>query len=247
MATCVYPQTYGPKLADVVEQWGKKILDHVRAQIGDLYPPLRLKGKREARQLVFAGEGIRRGRSAPVRTHRIPVDSNRTCVNRDCGATVPLVRQTWLCRKEGRTIALKMVPDRRAKRVRFEIVSTTSEEKLGFDPAAFSERGDAQCPLCGAAVDADKVKEYGKRGRIGTQLMAVVGTVEGERGRAYLPAESAVMPSEALLEKRLAAFGDEWPGPARLGLPEDARNFWVTSMAWTSTGSCSPTGRPSRC
>lgn len=218
LATCVYPQKYGPKLADLVEKWGKSVLEQVRTEISDLYPVVKMKGKREARRLVFAGDAEPDDGSilfepiAYLWTRTVP------CVDRHCGATVPLVRQTWLCRKDGRAIALRMVPDRNAKCVRFDIASASAEEKLGFDPAGFSERGDAECPLCGAAVDADKVKEYGKRRKIGYQLMAVVGTVEGERGRVYLPAEAVEIPSESVVRKRLGTFGDEWPGPAKLAL-----------------------------
>src|SRR5206468_4823259 len=84
------------------------------------------------------------------------------CVDRECGATVPLVRQTWLCRKDGRSIALKLVPDKRTKRVRFEIVSVAVAEKLGFDPGNLNDRGDTDCPFCGATIDANKVKGLGK-------------------------------------------------------------------------------------
>ncbi|OLE63410.1 MAG: hypothetical protein AUI36_09955 [Cyanobacteria bacterium 13_1_40CM_2_61_4] len=218
LATCVYPQKYGPKLADLVEQWGKKILDQVRKEIGELYPSVKLKGTREAQQLVFAGERLVEDGTTIFRPIAYLWTRTVPCVNRDCGATVPLVRQTWLCRKDGRAIAMKMVPDRKAKRARFEIVSAATEEKLGFDPTAFSARGDAECPLCGAAVDADKVKEYGKRGKIEAQLIAVAGTIEGERGRVYLPAEAVEMPSQAVLRNRLAAFGQGWPGAAKLAL-----------------------------
>jgi putative DNA methylase len=218
LATCVYPQKYGPKLADSVEKWGKKILDEVKQEIGDLYPAVRMKGKRQARQLVFAADAEPDDGAILFRPLAYLWTRTVPCVDRDCGAMVPLVRQTWLCRKEGRAIAMKMVADRKAKLARFEIISAANEARLGFDPAAFSERGDAECPICGAAIDAAKVKDYGKRGKIGYQLMAVAGTVEGERGRVYLPAEAVEMPSDTLVRKRLAAFGDEWPGPAKLSL-----------------------------
>jgi putative DNA methylase len=56
--------------------------------------------------------------------------------------------------------------------------------------------------------------------------MAVAGTVEGERGRVYLPADAVAMPSESVLRKRLLAFGEDWPGPAALAMPEkDSLNF----------------------
>lgn len=225
LATCVYPQTYGLKLASLVEKWGKRVREQVKAEIGDLYPSVRLR-KSQAKQLTFAsgeeaGDDVVFEPIAYLWTRIVP------CVDRECGAAVPLVRQTWLCRKDGRYIALKMVKDRKARGVRFEIVSADTEEALGFDPAGFSDRGDTDCPLCGATIEAEKVKRFGKTGRIGKQLMAVVGLVEGERGRAYLPAEAVSIPLEADLRKRLGFFGDEWPGPAGVKLPEDARNFWA--------------------
>ena len=146
---------------------------------------------------------------------------------RECGATVPLARQTWLCRKDGRAVAMKPVKDRASKSMRFEIVSASSEAALGFDPADHSDRGDAECPFCGATIDADRVKTYGTSGRIGFQLMAVVTLVPGERGRAYLPAESVPIPRDAEVARRLAEFGEAWPGPAATKLPEDARAFWI--------------------
>lgn len=218
LATCVYPQMYGAKLGDLVAKWGKKVLDQVREDLGDLYLPVKLKGPLKSRQLALAGD-LAMDQSARV-FKPIAYIWTRTapCVNRECGAAVPLVRQTWLCRKDGRYIAMKMVPDRKAKRVQFEIVSGMSVEALGFDPAAFSERGDSQCPLCGAAISADRAKELGKSGQLGQQLMAVAGTIEGQRGRAYLAAEAVEMPTSEALGRRLAAFGDEWPGPAKLAL-----------------------------
>jgi putative DNA methylase len=229
LATCVYPQKYGTRLADLVEEWGQKLLKEVKARIGDLYPPIRIKTEVKdapaSSQLTFAHGKSSGGEKivepiAYLWTRTVP------CSDKKCGATVPLVRQTWLCRKAERSIALRMVPDRAARRVRFEVVSAESPDALGFDPADHSERGDAECPLCGATIDADKVKEYGKAGLIGQQLMAVVGIIANERGRVYLPAEMVPFPSSAELECRQEATGELWPGTAAIKLPEDARSFW---------------------
>ncbi|MCZ7543289.1 MAG: hypothetical protein M5R40_06995 [Anaerolineae bacterium] len=43
-----------------------------------------------------------------------------TCPNPACGATVPLYRQTWLCKKKGRYVALRATPDRETMRVHFQ-------------------------------------------------------------------------------------------------------------------------------
>ncbi len=222
LATCVYPQKYGTRLADLVEEWGQKVLKEVRARIGDLYPPIRIeaeaKDAKPAQQLTFAqgGSGAKAEKVvAPIAylwTRTVP------CTDKKCGAMVPLVRQTWLCNKPDRAIALRMVPDRATRRVRFEVVSADSPSLLGFDPADLSDRGDAECPLCGATVDAAKIKEYGKAGQIDAQLMAVAGLVEGERGRVYLPADAVTMPSASDLKERLDAFGEDWPGACSIAL-----------------------------
>jgi putative DNA methylase len=38
LATLVYPQKYGKKLAEDVRKWGEWVLERVRAEVGDLYP-----------------------------------------------------------------------------------------------------------------------------------------------------------------------------------------------------------------
>ena len=45
-----------------------------------------------------------------------------TCKNPHCRAAVPLAKQTWLCKKPGRYVALKIVAPRGKKEVRFEVV-----------------------------------------------------------------------------------------------------------------------------
>lgn len=231
LATCVYPQRYGAKLADLVETWGKWVLDRVQREIGDLYPQIHIENNAQAKQLAFAMDGGGAGSKTCVDPIAYLWTRTVPCIDRDCGATVPLVRQTWLCRKDGRAIALRLATDKKTKRVRFEIVSATSAERLGFDPADHSDGGEAECPFCGATIDVDKVKALGMRGKIGTQLMAIAGTVDGERGRVYLPADAVAMPSDATLRSRLSAFGDEWPGPAKVVLPPN-----------DGGGSCAPYG-----
>jgi putative DNA methylase len=49
-------------------------------------------------------------------------------------ATVPLVKQTWLCKKADRHVALKVIAPKGEKRARFEVVESRTEKGLGFDP-----------------------------------------------------------------------------------------------------------------
>ena len=134
LCTLVYPQKYGktdpnargmtgPKdergeptwggLADEVRYWGEWVLRRVKAEIGDLYPLIpdpayrRTRDPEAGKQMAIwnSTDELPPGYLIPVaylwtRTVR--------CKNPSCGATVPLVRQTWLCKKRGRYVALKL-------------------------------------------------------------------------------------------------------------------------------------------
>ncbi|MCL6546480.1 MAG: DUF1156 domain-containing protein, partial [Bryobacteraceae bacterium] len=213
LCTLVYPQKYGkpdptvrgmtgPKneqgdttwggLAEEVRYWGNWVLEKVKAEIGDLYPLIpdpEFKGKRGAAPdptLFTMGakkESVPPGFLVPVaylwtRTVR--------CKNPTCGATVPLVRQTWLCKKKDRYVALKMIAPKGKKQVRFEVVESRTEKGLGFDPAGFSKGGNATCPFCRTVADSDYVKAEGCAKRLGNQLMAVAATRSTTAGKLYL-------------------------------------------------------------
>jgi putative DNA methylase len=268
LCTLVYPQKYGkpdpnargmtgPKnsqgettwcgLADEVRYWGNWVLDRVRKEIGDLYPPIpdpevwstppEIAFDRENGAWKVIKEGkLKRGvrleqPTAPARL--LPDDSDDEaddeeahgnsvsdapalppgflqpvaylwthtvrCKNPSCAAVVPLVRQTWLRKKKGRHVALKMLAPRGSKSVRFEVVESETENGLGFDPAGFSKAGNATCPFCGTVADNKYVKEEGQAGRLSSQMMAVVCTRPGQKGKVYLSVEQA---SRLLLEEK---------------------------------------------
>ncbi|MGQ9635833.1 MAG: DUF1156 domain-containing protein [Bryobacteraceae bacterium] len=255
LCTLVYPQKYGnpdssargmtgPKnargqttwggLAAEVRYWGNWVLDRVRKEIGDLYPPIpdpevwstapEIEFDRQtgAWKVVKEGKlkrGVRLDQPAAAPTlladdtedneddearsggATIPLPPGflqpvaylwtRTvrCKNPGCGATVPLVRQTWLCKKKGRYAALRMVAPKGKKQVRFEVVESHTEKGLGFDPAGFSKAGNATCPFCRTVADSDYVKAEGCAGRMSQQMMAVVCTRPGRQGKVYLSVE----------------------------------------------------------
>jgi putative DNA methylase len=228
LCTLVYPQKFGQPdpsargcakdgtwagLAEEVRHWGRWVLERARAEVGDLYPPMPdpgFKGPSKTRkkktQLDLFGDGqaaTGAGQLTPVaylwtRTVR--------CKNPSCGATVPLVRQTWL-RKKGRCAALKVVPDKQRKRVRFELVEAASEGGLGFDPAGFSKGGNSTCPFCGTVADTDYIMAEGAGHRIGHQAMAIVCTRTGEKGKIYIAADQARGPGQRTRQPDKA--GDE--------------------------------------
>jgi putative DNA methylase len=188
LCTLVYPQKYGkpdpnvrgmtgpknPKgettwggLANEVRYWGEWVLKKVKGEIGDLYPLIpdpEYKGKHRPIQTDWLKEHepneILPGYLMPVAylwTRTV------ICKNPNCKAIVPLVRQTWLCKKRERYVALKMIVPRGQKQVRFEVVEARSEKALGFDPTGFSKGGNATCPFCGTVAGSDYVKAEGIR------------------------------------------------------------------------------------
>jgi putative DNA methylase len=251
LCTLVYPQKYGkpdpnargmtgPKnekgettwgsLPEEVRYWGNWVLGKVRAEIGDLYPLIpdpNAKGAEPLRQADMwqAKDEVPPGYLVPVaylwtRTVR--------CKRRDCGATVPLVRQTWLCKKKDRYVALRMTAPKNEKRVRFEVVESLTEKGLGFDPAGFSKGGNATCPFCGTVADIDYVKEEGWGGRMGEQMMAIVCARPGQQGKVYLSADDypEFRPDDDAIRKRIEALcrrtgltvpSEPMPKPGTLG------------------------------
>jgi adenine-specific DNA methylase len=106
-----------------------------------------------------------------------------TCQNPACGATIPLLRQLWLCKKTKRKIALRLVPDAKTKRCRFEVIEG---KQINFDPEKGTmKRGKAACPFCTVTVDGKMLRTESKAKRMGQQMMAVVMTREGQSGKLY--------------------------------------------------------------
>jgi len=241
LCTLVYPQKYGkpdlnargmtgPKnaksettwggLADEVRYWGEWVLKKVKAEIGDLYPLIPDPDNKGEKPRVQAEMWQSSERETVPPGYLVPVAYlwTRTvrCKNLSCGATVPLVRQTWLCKKKGRYVALRMVAPKGKKAVRFEVVESHTEKGLGFDPAGFSKGGNATCPFCGTVADSDYVKAEGCAARMGRQMMAVVCTRPGRQGKVYLSAEEASsllestgtmpVPPEDEIQKRIEAL-----------------------------------------
>ncbi|MFM6358314.1 MAG: DUF1156 domain-containing protein, partial [Planktothrix sp.] len=158
LCTLVYPQKYGNKLADEVEKWGNWVIEKVRDEIGDLYPEIRVGEVLvpEGEQLnLFTQSQPQQCRDAPWHVST-PVAYlwTRTvkCPHPSCGATVPLVRQTWLCKKSKKYVALQVIPNYETKTVEFKVVESTTEKGLGFDPNSGSTRGNSICRHCGTTV-----------------------------------------------------------------------------------------------
>jgi putative DNA methylase len=208
LATLVYPQKYGKKLVDEVEKWGKWVIENAKREIGDLYKPIQTKKYGELTPIAYLW----------TRTVK--------CKSPSCDAVVPLVRQTWLCKKSGKFIALKVSPDPKKKIPKFTVVSsyvkteTEAIEKFGFDPGKLSKEGETKCIFCGTTVTNDYVKQEGQAKRMDKQLMAVVCTKEGEPGKIYLSADEVpedFIPDEKEIWERIEKLCEE----TGLSVPEE--------------------------
>ncbi len=220
LCTLVYPQKYGkpdpnahgmtgPKsdrgettwggLAEEVRYWGEWVLQRAKTEIGDVYPsipdprvPPEEVGGDPQQRMGFA-EDVQ-GRLTVRAGYLIPVAYlwTRTvaCKNPSCRAEVPLVRQTWLCKKKERHVALKTVALKGAKRVRFEVLESESVDGLGFDPGLGSKGGHATCLFCGTAADDEYIRELGTAKKVGARLTAIVCVRPGSKGKVYLSGDA---------------------------------------------------------
>ncbi|MBI3951049.1 MAG: DUF1156 domain-containing protein [Acidobacteria bacterium] len=261
LCTLVYPQKYGkpdptargmtgPKndkgettwggLAEEVRYWGNWVLEKIKAEIGDLYPPIP-DPNAEQEEIGGDPQTVMRFAKGPQERLKIPRGYltpvaylwTRTvrCKNPSCGATVPLVRQTWLCKKKGRYVALKVIAPKGEKRVHFEVVEAASEKELGFDPAGFSKGGNATCPFCGTVADNDYVKSEGCAGRMNQQMMAIVCLRSGQEGKQFFSADelgTLLIPDDRSIEQLIHGVytpkGLNTPSESIANLPPDCRD-----------------------
>jgi putative DNA methylase len=224
LCTLVFPQKFGmpdPRddelpgrrwegLATEVKHWGNWVLSKVKAEIGDLYPLIRapaVKGKLSEvnGSLLPEPDDVPPGYLVPVAylwTRTV------TCKNPGCKATVPLVKQTWMCKKKGRFVALKPTAPKGAKKVRFEVIESPTEKGLGFDPEAGSKGGNATCPFCGTVADSDHVKAEGHAGRLAIQPMAVATMGAPRMGKRYFPADDTAkwLTDESEIRQRIESL-----------------------------------------
>jgi putative DNA methylase len=237
MCTLVFPETYGkaspkdagatgPKdaseqptwggLAKEVRHWGLRVYERVQAEIGDLYPLIpdtysKNAGKSSQQPSIDFDQPGQQHKRTSKKAWLTPVAYlwTRTikCKNPNCGAEVPLVRQTWVCKREkqDRYVALKPVLNHKAKTVTYKVIEAESEAAIGFDPAAASVAGGVACPFCRSVIDASYAMEFGEKSGFGVRPMAIMCVRAGHTGKVYIPFESSDELSGSV-EKRLKAL-----------------------------------------
>ena len=176
-----YIPKYGQELADEVRKWGQWVKEEAEKELGEFYP----KDADGSTPIAYLW----------ARTI--------TCEGPGCGAEVPLIRSLWLAKKSNKSVALRMIPKPKDKRVDFEIIEkqnskwvVTDKPEVEVKNPSFDgtvKRGSATCPCCGFTTPVASVRKQLKErqgGAADARLFAVVITKAGQQGRFYkLPTE----------------------------------------------------------
>lgn len=97
----------------------------------------------------------------------------------------------WLAKKNKHSVALKLVPDHKEKKVNFEIIQDAKAKNVKEGTV---RRGSATCPICGYTTSAASVRIQLKKrggGAADAKIITIVLTKEGYTGRYYrLPTEN---------------------------------------------------------
>ena len=142
-----YIPKYGQRLADEVRKWGEWIKREAEKELAEFYP----KDADGATPIAYLW----------ARTIQ--------CEGPGCVAEVPLIRSLWLAKKANRSVALQLAPNKKAKRVDFQIIvkqrggwvnQDDHKEKIPdpkFDGTV--KRGSATCPCCGYTTPVARLRE----------------------------------------------------------------------------------------
>jgi putative DNA methylase len=179
-----YIPKYGQSLADEVRKWGAWIKKEAEKELIEFYPT----DTSGASTIAYLW----------ARTVK--------CEGPGCGAEVPLIRSPWIARKGSKSVALRIIPRQRAKRVDLEVIQSakTSEVAQGI-----VRRGAATCPCCGYTTSADRVRSQFK-GRAGgasdARMFAVITSSPSEPGRFYRNPTEKDLKAEARAADKLQQF-----------------------------------------
>jgi putative DNA methylase len=204
--TLEYPQKYGrpvkiksndltqtetlinPLIEDV-KKWGNWILESAKKEIGKFYPP-------DPDQSIPVGY-------IWARTVK--------CKNPQCGVEIPLVRQTWLAKKENKKIAFKLIP--KNNKIEIEI---RENKQIDFDPNKGTvSRAIVDCPICHSSSlnDEDLRKEF-QEGKSSQRMLIVVlqnPKIPGKTYRVATENDLKIFKSaEKYLEEKRKKLMDEW-------------------------------------
>lgn len=189
-------------LAEDVRYYGSWMRDAAERRIGPLYPKVRLPaehGGGEANVLAWIW----------ARTVKSP--------NPAWDGPMPLVRSFALSTRKGKEAWIQPVVDRENRSIRFSIQTGPG------CPDGTVGRTGATCLATGSPVGLSYIREEGRAGRMGAQLMAIVA--DGPKGRVYLAPDDE--------HERTALSAIPPPDTPNTDLPEHALGFRVQAYGIT--------------
>ncbi len=192
----------GSRLADELRTVGAGIQRKARGTLEDLYP----RDADGAMPIAYLW----------ARTVR--------CESPDCGAELPLVRSTWLCKKKSRLRAFRFRIDRppgAPPRVDVEIFEPKAEREV---PGGTVTGAKATCVCCGVVMAPDRVRAqlvvqrggadvaFNDAGRRtgGARMLAVVTLRPTETGRHYRVADAHDYDAVYKAQSRISTVLGEW-------------------------------------
>lgn len=230
-STVEFPQKYGSSkkikthdlsiekevnpLIEDVKKWGEWVLQETKKEIGKFYPT-------ESNGSIPMGY-------IWARTVK--------CNKPSCNAEIPLMRQTWLAKKDNKKVAYKVIP--KGKRIDFEI---REGKTIDFDPEIGTvSRAKVICPCCNSGLSDKEVRGQFQQGKAGQRMIAVVLHHPGRQGKAYRLATEkdleVFMEAEKYLEKKRRNLFEKWgldPVPdeplKRVPVTFGVINVWVYNM-----------------
>jgi len=222
-ATLEYPQKFGKRLLEEVRRWGEWVLNEAKKELASFYP-------KDPDGSIPVGY---------IWARTLP------CQDPNCGAEIPLMRQTWLANTDQRKIALKLLPDKKNKRVDAVIVEGN---QIDFDPSDGTVKGAVvTCPICEGTIDDDTTRQLFREGKAGQRMMVVVLHHPSQSGKRYrLPTErdlKAYHNATEALKQKVERLREEWgmepvpdePTPIGGG-PGAERAFSVHKYGMTTWG-----------
>ncbi len=189
-ATLEYPQKFGQRLLEEVSRWGEWVLNEAKKELASFYP-------KDPDGSIPVGY---------IWARTLP------CQDPNCGAEIPLMRQTWLANTDQRKIALKLLPDKKNKQVDAVIVEGN---QIDFDPSIGTVKGAVvTCPICEGTIDDDTTRQLFREGKAGQRMMVVVLHHPSHSGKRYrLPTKRdlrAYYNAAEALKQKVERLREEW-------------------------------------
>ncbi|MCY3550004.1 MAG: DUF1156 domain-containing protein [Candidatus Poribacteria bacterium] len=227
------PNLKNGDLADHVRLWAQWVLENAEKELIQYYPEV------DGKTVV-----------AYLWARTIP------CQDPQCGATIPLLKTLWVCKQAEKMLpdteknrsrsdfmrlektrsktkvvinrkrALKLYPDPKTKRVRFEIITPKNADDVG-QPTRLGS--NVICPFCGAQQPANYIKTCGQESKFKAQMTAVV--YQESYGDEYRAPTQADIDGADVSKEALEAIADQIPyGIPNEPLPSKERHRAVGSQ-----------------